>query len=256
MPFANTGLYQSMTRWSLYLLFFLLPLFFLPFTVDAFEVNKQTLLVILTFVALMAWLGSMVIEKRLVFRTGWLNLFPLLFLVGALVSSIFSLAGYQTWVGQSSQEYTSFLTIAVSVLLFYVLMNAASETRVQRCLFFSLLLSAALSGLVTLTYAFGWKIIPFISAVGFNTVGTINAFVTFLSVVACIGIGLWLVGDEKSEIFPSGVLGKAMKVLIVLTTVIDAILLVAIDFWALWIVMILGMLLLLAFAFLSLPEFG
>jgi tetratricopeptide (TPR) repeat protein len=254
--FANTTAYQALTRWSLYLLFFLLPIFFLPFTVDAFEVNKQTLLVILTFVALVAWLGSMVVEKRLAFRTGWLNLFPALLLVGVLVSSIFSLAGYQTWVGQASQEYTSFLTIAVSVLLFYVLMNGAGETRVQRNIFLALLLAATLSGLVTLAYAFGWQVIPGVNIKGFNPVGTVNAFVTFLSIVSCLGIGLWLVGNGKNEAMPEGGAGKLTRVLIVLTTLIDLVLLAAIDFWVLWVVMIFGMLLLLAFAFLQQSEFG
>ncbi len=255
-PLANVGFYQVLTRWSLYLLFFLLPLFFLPFTTDAFEVNKQTLLVILTVVALMAWLGSMVIEKRLSFRAGWLNLFPALFLVGTLASSIFSLAGYQTWVGQASQEYTSFLTIAVSVLLFYVLMNGASETRVQRDIFLSLLLSAALSGIVTVCYAFGWRILPFVQANGFNTVGTINAFVFFLSVVSILGVGIWLVADGARTVLPEGAAGKLTKVLIAIVTVANLVLLVALDFWVQWVVMIFGMLVLMAFAFLQQSEFG
>jgi tetratricopeptide (TPR) repeat protein len=254
-PFANTGLYRVVTNWSLYALFFLLPLFFLPVTIEAFEVNKQILLVLLTMVALMAWLGSMVMEKRLTLRLGWVNLFPALLLVGVLVSSAFSLAGYQTWVGGASQEYTSFLTIAVSVLLFYVLMNAASETAVQRNMFFALLLSTAIGGIMSVCYAFGWQVLPFATGRGFNTVGVMNAFVTFMSVVTVLGIGMWLVGNGRNRLVGGGRLGKVTPVLIALVTLADLVLLVAVDFWVQWVLMIFGMILLVAFAFLQQNEF-
>lgn len=255
---ATSGVYEVVTRWALYLLFFLLPVFFLPFSVEAFEVSKQTLFVILTVVALLAWLGSMVVEKRLVFRAGWLlNLLPLLFLVGVLVSSIFSLAGYQSWVGQASQEYTSFLTLGVSVLLFYVLTNKVSETAVQRNIFFALLLSTSLSALVTLLNVVGLRFLPFLNAAGANTVGTVTSFVIFLTIMMVFGIGMWLVGKkDKQDILPTGWRGALTRGLIVFLTVVTVVLLVAIDFWVLWILVIFGMLLLLVFVFIQQDEFG
>ncbi|MFH1253045.1 MAG: tetratricopeptide repeat protein [Candidatus Uhrbacteria bacterium] len=254
---ATSGVYEVVTRWSLYVLFFLLPIFFLPFTVEAFEVSKQTLLVILSVVALLAWLGSMVVEKRLAFRAGWLNLLPALLLLGALASSIFSLAGYQSWVGQASQEYTSFLTLGVSVLLFYVLMNKASETVVQRNIFFALLLSTSLSALVTFLNVIGLKFVPFLNSAGANTVGTVTSFVVFLTVMMIFGMGMWLVGKkDKQDILPTGWQGVLTRGLIVFLTLVTAVLLVAIDFWVLWVLAIFGMLLLMVFVFLQHDEFG
>ncbi|MFA6132036.1 MAG: tetratricopeptide repeat protein [Patescibacteria group bacterium] len=254
---ANAGLYETVIRWSLYALFFFLPIFFLPFTNEAFEVSKQTLMVILAFVALLAWLGSMVMEKKLAFRAGWLNLLPALLLLGGLVSSIFSLAGYQSWVGQSSQEYTSFLTLAVSVVIFYVLMNKAGETTVQRNIFFAILSATSLSALITLLNIFGLGFIPFLTAHGANTVGTITSFTVFLTIMMVFSMGMWLVGKkERNDFFPVGIKGAVTRGLVIFLSVATTILLVAIDFWVLWVLAIFGMLLVMVFVFLQQNEFG
>ncbi len=258
-PLASAGFYKMVTRAALVLLVFLLPLFFLPVTVDALEVNKQTLLVLLTSIALLAWLGGMVVEKRFSLRTGWLNVFPVLFLALVLVSSIFSLAGYQTWVGQASQEYTSFLTLASCVLLFYVLMNAASETAMQRKLFFALFLSAALSGLFTVLGSYGVHFLPFdfTNATGFNTVGTVNALVEFLLIVSTLGIGIWIVEKKGGEgLLPAGPAGMLARVLIIVVTACALLMLVSVDYWVLSAMAIVGMLILLGFAFTQSDEFA
>src|SRR3989338_8029420 len=114
-----TNFFQKITSWSVYSLFFLLPLFFLPWTTSVLEHNKQLLLVVLSILALFAWLGQMVMTKHLTFRSGWLNIIPGAFLLAVLISASTSFAGYQSWVGQASQEYTSFLSIAMYVVLFY-----------------------------------------------------------------------------------------------------------------------------------------
>lgn len=253
-PLAHSGFYGKIMRGSLYLLTFLFPLFFLPWTIDAFEVNKQTILVILTLVSLMAWLGTFVMEKKLIWRKSWLNIIPLLFLVSVLVSSIFSLAGYQTWVGQASQEYTSFLTILVFVLLFFVVANNAGATAIQQRVFFALLISGTISGLLTLLSTLG---ISFgFMAKGFNTVGTINAFSLFLSFVMILGIGLWLVSQkQKNSLLPEAGKGKVYGVLIAVIAIINVLLLLSIDFWVLWVVNLFGLVLLAGFAFIQQTEF-
>src|SRR3989339_669860 len=167
------GLFPKVARASLYLLFFLVPLFFLPWTSDVIEVNKQMLFVVLSVLGLLSWLGTMVFSKQLSFKAGWLNVVPGVFLLSVLISSILSVSGYQTWVGQISQEYTSFLSIALFILFFYFVMHEASDTRVQRNVLVALLLSSAISGLVTLFGMFDLLHLPFAFAAskGFNTIG-------------------------------------------------------------------------------------
>lgn len=76
---------------NIYLLVFLLPLFFLLFTFEAFEFNKQYLLFFLTSLTLFLWLAKIIfIDKEFRFRRSPLDIFVLLFLFVAVLSAIFS----------------------------------------------------------------------------------------------------------------------------------------------------------------------
>ncbi len=253
-----TGVFQMAAVWAMYLLFFLIPIFFLPWTTNVLEQNKQMLFVVLAVVGLAAWFGQMVISKKLVFRSGWLNLVPALFFVAVLVSSILSVSGYRTWVGDASQEYTSFLSLAMFVFLFYMLMNIAYDTLVQRNILFALLLSSAITGLITLSSMLGLFYLPFdfAQAIGFNTIGTINGFITFMTAVMFVGFAMWLVSNKgRDRVIPEGGLGVAMRIFIIVVALINLVTLVSVDFWLFWVINIIGVLLLGTFVFIQSQEF-
>ena len=255
---GQAHLFVSVTRWVSYLLFFLVPVFFLPWTTSVLEHNKQLLFVVLTGVGLLAWLGQMVMGKTFSFKSGWLNLIPGLYLVAVLVSSLSSLAGYQTWVGQASSEYTSFLSISLFVVLFFMLLNTADDMLVQRNILVSLFLSATVGGLVTVLGMFNLVHLPFdfAQSVGFNTVGTMNGFVTFMSVMMFVGLAMWLVSQQgRDRVIPLGGLGMFLRGMIVLVTLVNLVGLVALDFWVFWLINILGVLLLGTFVFIQSQEF-
>ena len=76
---------------SIYLLVFLLPIFFLPFSFEAFEYSKQYLLFFLVSLGFFCWISKMVIyEKAIRFRLSPLDYFVLGFLLVAVLSAIFS----------------------------------------------------------------------------------------------------------------------------------------------------------------------
>ncbi len=257
---TNTNkIFSGVTRWSIYLSFFLVPLFFLPWTNTVLETGKQMLLVILALLGLMSWLGNMVVSKKLLFRTGWINALPALFIVATLVASIFSLAGYQTWVGDAGQEYASFLTAAMLAMQFYVLLNGADEPKVQRGAFLATLLASSIAGIVGLLATFNLVFLPFDFArsVGFNTVGPTVLFGTYLVTVMTMGFAAWLVSSKaKDSVIPSGSpVGILMRALIVVTSLAAVVTAVVVDFWVLWILVIFGVLLIAVFAFLQPQTF-
>ena len=258
LPGGTTGLFQKLTTWSVTALFFLIPLFFLPWTTSVLEQSKQLLLVVLAIVALVAWLGQMVTSKHLSFRSGWLNVLPIGFLLAVLVSAATSFSGYQSWVGQASQEYASFLSMAMYVILFYTLANNAGAVQTQRNILFAVLLSAALTGLVALLGMFNLVHLPFDFAQsrGFSTVGTINGLITFLTTVMFMGLAMWLVSQQgRDRVIPIGGQGMFLRALILIVTVVNLVALVAIDFSIFWIINIFGVLLLAAFGFIQSQEF-
>lgn len=85
------NIFNGITKASIYLLVFLLPLFFLPFSFEAFEFNKQYLLFFLVSLAFFAWIAKMVlVDKEIRFKRSPLDLFVLAFLFIAILSAIFS----------------------------------------------------------------------------------------------------------------------------------------------------------------------
>ena len=68
---------------------FLLPLFFLPWTTEYFEFNKQFLLRLVMPLAMFLWLGKMAWRQELKFKRSILNLPILMFLSLAFKGTLF-----------------------------------------------------------------------------------------------------------------------------------------------------------------------
>lgn len=250
--------FEPLAQIATRVLFFLVPLFFLPWTSNVIELNKQALFIVLTILGLVAWLGQMVTSKELKFKSGWFQVVPGVFLLSVLCSSIFSVAGYQTWVGQSSQEYTSFLSIALFVVLFYFLANTSGDIKQQTHILGAFLLSSAISSVLALLSMFGLVHLPFDFAAsnGFNTIGNVNQFISFMSVAMFTGLSMWLVSESgRDRVIPLGGTGMFLRALIVIVTVVNMIAMIAIDYWVFWVLNIVGVLLLAAFGFLQGSEF-
>jgi hypothetical protein len=127
----TASVFFSLTRGLMYLTVFLLPLFFLTSTLDTLEINKQTLLLLLVFSQALTLMAGFVAEKKLSLRSDWLNIFPLLLLAFASLSAAFSLSPYRSWIGSSTQEYLSVLTLFAFTILFYLAFNKATDRRLS-----------------------------------------------------------------------------------------------------------------------------
>ncbi|MDG1950460.1 MAG: hypothetical protein P8J32_06640, partial [bacterium] len=105
---------------------------------------------------------------------------------------------------------------------------------------------------------FGLYHLPFdfAQSVGFNTVGTINSFAMFMSMVMFVGLSMWLVSqDERDRVIPKGTWGTVLRGLILFTSAAALLILVSLDFWVFWVVNIIGVILLGLFAFVKTQEF-
>ena len=94
------GLLSWFIKYPVYLLVFLLPLFFLPFTFEALEFNKQYLLFFLVSLAFLAWLIKMVVkEKEIRVRRTFLDIPVLLFMLVAILATVFSVDKWASLMG-------------------------------------------------------------------------------------------------------------------------------------------------------------
>ena len=111
-------------KYSIYLLVFFVPLFWLPYTFEAFEFNKLYLVFYLAVIALAAWLVKMfVVEKRLNLRRTPLDIAILVFLLAIIITSVFSVDSVSSWLGFYGRFTDSTIGLIALVILFFVVVN-------------------------------------------------------------------------------------------------------------------------------------
>jgi len=207
-------MYSRIIKFNIYTLVFLLPLFFLPFSYEAFEFNKQYLLFFLISLSVLAWLAKMVlVDKELRFRTSPLDVFVLVFLAAAVLSAVFSVDKSSSlfgFYGRFSDGMIGLLSLAA----FYFLItnnagvgkDATSGTidKIIKVFLFSVSL-VVLSGYFSI---FGvWlklngilSLPPIMLQTFFNTTsGSMEGLAVFLAVVSVFLIGRILVSAGKSR---------------------------------------------------------
>jgi len=241
---------SAIARVSLCALVFLIPVTVLPWTTDILDFNKYLVLVVLGTICALSWIGGMVADRSVQLKTHWFFLIPLLFIVATALSSAFSLAPYTSWLGEGSQDYTSFLGTLLLGVVFIAASNLLTEAAVRRQAVSAMLLSSGVLGVCIILSFIG---VPL--GILSNTVGVPTALALFFLVMAILGNGTWLVSGEKDAqpFLPEGVSGIVVRAAIIITSVTALLLLLSIDSMFLWIVTFAGLVPLFAFV-LALPK--
>ncbi len=245
----------SCARGLLYALIFLMPLFFLPFTIDAWEFNKQALFVALTSASALCWISSMLVEKKITLRRGWVPLVMFFPLIAYGISSYYSSAKYISLFGTTAQAYTSVLTLIAGVLFFFVAINTLHTRRAHQIIHSTLLISAFIAGAIGLVGLFGTNPFFFASVQGFYTIGTVNALGVFLAVVTVFSSGLWVSHKKSDSLLHEGSYGVLEQTLIIALHLMTVLYLSVIDYWMTWTILIVGLSVLFAFMLFRAKDF-
>jgi uncharacterized membrane protein len=117
-------------KFPLYALVFLMPLFWLPWTAEVYEFNKQYLLVFLMGLSFLAWLAKLtVVRKKLFFRRTALDIWVLVFMVIMILSAVFSIDEIASWFGFYGRFSGSVIgTLALMVMYFVVVNNVRARS--------------------------------------------------------------------------------------------------------------------------------
>ena len=86
-------------KYSVYAIIFLIPVLFLPWTADALDFNKQSVLVLLVFVALLSWMLKVLISGKLEINTTPMHIVVGALFVVYLLATIFSTYSYGSFWG-------------------------------------------------------------------------------------------------------------------------------------------------------------
>jgi len=231
---------------SLYASVALVPLFFMPITLDVLELNKQTLLIILVMLGTTAWLGKAVAERRFMLSRAWMHLVVALFGLGWLVTSLFSHDRYLSLVGNLGQMQWSLITMVAFVVFYFLVVNRVGTTKKLYSLILTFLASSFLVGLYGFlqmvgVYPLGW-LMPLTKAKAFNTVGTINALGVFMVLPLILSISLTVFGckDDECTLGQKSKGSVAANVIVWLTLFMSMLVAVVVDFWVIWAAIIFG----------------
>ncbi len=228
---------EKVSKISIYLLAFLLPILFLPWTANVLDFNKQALLIVLVFVSLFAWMLKILILGKASFNLSLVHIpLAVLFLVYT-ASTIFSLWRYGSFWGWPQVNSESLLSLLGLVLLYFLVINIFEKKEI-----FYLMVSLAGSGFLAMLYGllqlFGKFLIPigFTKAVSFNTIGGVNSLAVFAAILLPLIIIFLIISKEKY-----------LKALFIAAIALLAVLLLLINFQAAWWLVIAGSALVIAF---------
>ena len=231
------NVFNKISKISIYLLVFLLPLFFLPWTVSVLDFNKQLLLILLVFISLLCWLLKSLQEGKINLNFSLLNLAIIVFLVVLAASTLFSSYKYGSFWGWPLNVASSFLTISGFILLYFLIINIFQKKGEIFGLLFTLALSSFLAVLFGGFQLFGKFFIPFDFAKisSFNTIGTVNSLGIFVALLLPLIISLIFISK------------RLVKVLLIIFGLVDLALIFLVNFWVAWIVLLIGMAAILIF---------
>jgi len=217
------------TKYAIYVLIFLMPLFFLPFTNDVLDFNKQYLLLALVAIAVFAQMVKILALGEFEFKKNILHI-----IVGALLlvytfSTIFSVYGATSFWGQTQQTATNSL-IFICLAVFYVISGnilLKKDFSIATNLLFISVVVAQIFGILQLL---GKYILPFdFASIGaFTTVG----YTSSLAVISIILLPMAIVLLVNSK--------KWWKLLFAVQILLCGYLLVLLNYAMLWWAVVAG----------------
>lgn len=253
-------------KYLLYFLVFLLPLFFLPFSFEGYEFNKQYLLFFLVSLTFLFWIAKMVLcQKEIRFRRTPLDIPVLVFMFFSILSAVFSVDKTSSIFGFYGRFSDNLVGILSLGLFYFLITNNVGVKNKSITNNFTYNLPITIDGLLKIfSYSaffvllisyfslFGvWQILlekfsvilPMISQNRiFNPIGaSLESLVMFLTVLIVLLVGLILQNKES----------KLKNVYFSFLLFASIILLILIDFASSWFVLGLTLILFLVFAFWS-----
>jgi len=229
----------------IYALVVLIPLWFLPLTVNVVDFNKQALMILLIVVTLILWLIKILSQGELKWKSNIINILIGVFALACILSTIFSYRPYNSLVGWPNHLTSSLATVLGFLALYILIVNNFKEIKNTFNLLFAFLASSAVASVVGLLQIWGAFIFPwdFAKSISFNTIGGVNSLGIFSAVLLTLITGLLFVIKRTK-----------VKIFLVIIGIINLLILLSINYWILWLVLAIGMAVILMFSLMQLIK--
>lgn len=218
---------------SIYLAVFLLPFFWLPFSFEVLELNKQYLLFFLVSIGAFAWLAKMVIfDKAIKFKKSPINFLVLALLVFAILSAVFSVDRVSSLFGFYGKFSDGLISLISLTAFYFLVVNNVAAKKGESEEKFSLDVSGLLKALslsslvaVLMSYLSIFGVKQLINPVS----ASFQGLAIFLAIIEVLVVGLILSKEAGGKIF------SAVNYLLLFSGLI---LLLIIDFNPAWIILL------------------
>ncbi len=185
--------FDKLNKFSLYLVLFLIPIFFLPFTQNFLDFPKQFLALILIFLSLIGWVGKGIFKGKFFLRENrafYLALILILF--SLLTSSLFSISSNISFFGSPMVVADSFISFLLFITLAFLIINSFEKKEEFFPFLFFFLSAGAIAGIINIFQVYGAFILPFefTKVISFNTIGTTNSLALFAAVLLPLSLVL------------------------------------------------------------------
>jgi len=244
---ADKDILDETIKKIIYILVVLIPLWFLPITINAIEFNKQALMVLLVVIALILWFVKILNRGEIRWRSNILNIILGIFVLICVLSTIFSIRPYGSLVGWSNHLSGSLINILCFVALYFLIVNNFKGLKETFGLLFSFLVSSSLVMIIGLLQIWGGFIfsMSITKSISFNTIGSVNSLGIFSAVILTLVTALLFV-----------IKGKGIKLFFLLLGLLSLIIIININFWVLWVVLAVGMAIILMLGLMQMVQLG
>jgi len=236
----------------LYSLLIFLPIFFLPFTLEMIEFNKQNLLLVLTLIAGVAWLGKMIASKKVIWRKSFFNLLAIIYLGVYFLSALLGSDKFRGFVGSSGVEKDSFLTLFCFIIFYFIIINNIDELKEIKKIIYAFLVGSFLTSLFSLFGILG--LLPASLAPNWtgNTIGSLTALGIFSALSFVLASAMLFKTHSAFQLKePSAIL---QNIFLAVLSFLNIFLLLAIDSRTAWVCLVVGAAFTLAFIVIKAPE--
>lgn len=243
--FQERKIFLRIAKTLIYLLTFLLPIFFLPWTSNILDFNKQALLSILIFLALIFWLIKNLTSNKVEINSSSLNFPVIILFLAIVVSTIFSLWPYGSFWGLPLPVSQSLLSLLGFSIFYFLIANLFKKDEII-FLFLTLFFSSFLASVFFIFQFFGKFFLPFdfTKVNSFNTIGTLNSLAVYNAILLVLILPLLFLVKRVFKI----ILGIFFLVLLIP--------LFLINFKIAWLVFLIGLAVLFAFGAANLKKIG
>jgi tetratricopeptide (TPR) repeat protein len=198
-----SNILSLISKYCVYGITLLIPVFFLPFTFEFLEFNKQYLLGVLVLIGVLAWMGKSIVDKEVHFYRTPLDLPLVIFWFVVFISGVLSEDRILSFVGNMENLTIGVLPMTFYILFYFLVTNSLKIDDLKKIVIMVLASGVAASAFFIL------KIAGLLEKIGFswqfnNTVSNLNTpFGIFIAVCLVLSLNALFLRkkDIKSDIF-------------------------------------------------------